>query len=76
MGNDCITFIQQNSPDGGFFAVIEWKKFQESVGRKPSLFLGIIFRHNIIEHYFADGGGSIFLYPERSCHSCESRNPV
>lgn len=29
-----VKFIQQNSPDGGFLQSPEWRKFQESVGRK------------------------------------------
>jgi lipid II:glycine glycyltransferase (peptidoglycan interpeptide bridge formation enzyme) len=50
MGNDCITFIQQNSPDGGFLQSSEWKKFQESVGRKTFSVSGDNFQANIIEH--------------------------
>ena len=34
MSENNVNFIQQNSPDGGFLQSDEWRKFQESVGRK------------------------------------------
>jgi peptidoglycan pentaglycine glycine transferase (the first glycine) len=34
MENNSTTFIQQNSPDGGFLQSEEWRRFQESVGHK------------------------------------------
>ncbi|HRZ95469.1 MAG TPA: peptidoglycan bridge formation glycyltransferase FemA/FemB family protein [Candidatus Moranbacteria bacterium] len=43
-------FIQQNSPDGGFLQSPEWRKFQESVGRKTYNIPGENFRASIIEH--------------------------
>ena len=62
MENNLSNFIQKNSPDGGFLQSDEWRKFQESVGRKtfnvstltqPSPYEGggvIGFWANIIEH--------------------------
>jgi lipid II:glycine glycyltransferase (peptidoglycan interpeptide bridge formation enzyme) len=43
-------FIQANSPDGGFLQSEEWRKFQESYGRKTFHIEGEKFWANIIEH--------------------------
>jgi len=43
-------FIQTNSPDGGFLQSENWRKFQESVGRKTFNIFDNNFYANIIEH--------------------------
>jgi lipid II:glycine glycyltransferase (peptidoglycan interpeptide bridge formation enzyme) len=50
MDNDVSNFIRQNSPDGGFLQSDEWRKFQESVGRKTYNISSEGFHSNIIEH--------------------------
>jgi peptidoglycan pentaglycine glycine transferase (the first glycine) len=50
MKNDIQNFIQSNSPDGGFLQSWEWRKFQESVGRKAYNVTGENFYANILEH--------------------------
>ena len=59
MENNPTAFIQQNSPDGAlkhtlqgkdFLQSDEWKKFQESVGRKTYSISGDDFHANILEH--------------------------
>jgi peptidoglycan pentaglycine glycine transferase (the first glycine) len=50
MNNKPLTFIQKNSPDGGFLQSEEWRKFQEAVGRKTYTISGDSFHANIIEH--------------------------
>lgn len=42
--------IQKNSPDGGFLQSQEWKKFQQSVGRKTHAIKKSGFYCTIIEH--------------------------
>ncbi|MCX6761747.1 MAG: peptidoglycan bridge formation glycyltransferase FemA/FemB family protein [Candidatus Moranbacteria bacterium] len=42
--------IQENSPAGEFLQSEDWRRFQESVGRKTFHFLGENFRANIILH--------------------------
>ena len=41
MSKDAIKFIQASSPDGGFLQSNEWRKFQESVGRKTFNISGV-----------------------------------
>jgi len=43
-------FIQTNSPDGGFLQSEEWRKFQESIGRRTFRIVGGNFCVSIIEH--------------------------
>lgn len=43
-------FIQENSPNGGFLQSEEWRKFQESAGRKTYNITGDNFYASIIEH--------------------------
>lgn len=50
MNNVLQNFIQQNSPDGGFLQSVEWKNFQESIGRKTYNISSQDFYANIIEH--------------------------
>ncbi len=50
MENNKNSFIQQNSPDGGFLQSNEWKNFQEAVGRKTYHLEGESFWANIIKH--------------------------
>ena len=44
------SFIQRNSPDGGFLQSEQWRKFQESTGKKTFNITGENFWANIIEH--------------------------
>ncbi|MDR3583231.1 MAG: peptidoglycan bridge formation glycyltransferase FemA/FemB family protein [Candidatus Pacebacteria bacterium] len=69
MDNDILKFIQQNSPDGGFLQSPEWRKFQESVGRKTYNISAEGFYANVIEHqlpivgkYFYVPRGPIFNF--------------
>jgi peptidoglycan pentaglycine glycine transferase (the first glycine) len=59
MDEKITNFIRQKSPDGGFLQSVEWRKFQEEVGKKTfNIFYplpqagegGICFWANIIEH--------------------------
>ena len=50
MENNLESFIQSNSPDGGFLQSLEWRKFQEAVGRKTFNVSLDSFWANIIEH--------------------------
>jgi peptidoglycan pentaglycine glycine transferase (the first glycine) len=43
-------FIQTDSPDGGFLQSVEWRKFQESTGRKTCKVFSDNFSASIIEH--------------------------
>jgi lipid II:glycine glycyltransferase (peptidoglycan interpeptide bridge formation enzyme) len=43
-------FIQRNSPDGGFLQSEQWRKFQESVGKKTFNISSDNFWANIIQH--------------------------
>lgn len=43
-------FIQTNSPDGGFLQSEEWRKFQESAGRKTFNVSDNNFWANVVEH--------------------------
>jgi peptidoglycan pentaglycine glycine transferase (the first glycine) len=50
MQNEIEKLIQDNSPDGGFLQSEEWRKFQESVGRKTFCVSWKNFHSSIIEH--------------------------
>ncbi|MDQ1284215.1 MAG: hypothetical protein QG620_563 [Patescibacteria group bacterium] len=50
MENNLVNFIQSNSPDGGFLQSEEWRKFQESTGRKTYSIVEENFNASIIEH--------------------------
>lgn len=73
-------FIQENSPDGGFLQSEEWRKFQESAGRKTFNILSDIFWANIIEHklpivgkYLYVPRGPILGHSELDSESIRSR---
>ncbi|MFA6047341.1 MAG: peptidoglycan bridge formation glycyltransferase FemA/FemB family protein [Parcubacteria group bacterium] len=60
MDREEITFVQQNSPDGGFLQSSEWRKFQESVGRKT---YNVSFPHPASGHPLPQAGeGDIFFH--------------
>jgi peptidoglycan pentaglycine glycine transferase (the first glycine) len=71
MDNYIKNFIQANSPDGGFLQSEEWRKFQESLGRKTFNISSNGFWANIIEHilpivgkYFYVPRGPVLLNPK------------
>jgi peptidoglycan pentaglycine glycine transferase (the first glycine) len=81
MKNSIDKFIQDNSPDGGFLQSEEWRKFQESIGRKTFHMEHDGFWANVIEHqlpivgkYFYIPRGpvvqsSAFPFPDKSGNS-------
>jgi lipid II:glycine glycyltransferase (peptidoglycan interpeptide bridge formation enzyme) len=54
-------FIQTNSPDGGFLQSEEWRKFQESFGRKTFHIEGVDYWANIIEHSLPIAGRYFYI---------------
>ena len=61
MENNFTSFIQCNSPDGGFLQSEEWRKFQKSVGRKAHSISGDNFYASIIEHILPIVGGYFYI---------------
>ena len=67
--NSTDVFIKESSPDGGFLQSDEWRKFQESVGRKTFHISDDNFHANIIEHQLPIVG-KYFYIPRGPIISC------
>jgi peptidoglycan pentaglycine glycine transferase (the first glycine) len=61
MDEKITNFIRQKSPDGGFLQSVEWKKFQESIGRKTYTIQDDSFWANIIEHKLPIVGNYFYI---------------
>jgi peptidoglycan pentaglycine glycine transferase (the first glycine) len=66
-------FIQGNSPDGGFLQSEEWRKFQESVGRKTFHVESEGFWANVVEHKLPIVG-KYFYIPRGPIMSCNTQH--